>query len=498
MGAGLAAGVLAACSDAGVSEFCICAGARNVSLVVGLERSTNCRRWHFYDERSAAFFALGRMMQTGRPVAVVTTSGTAVAELLPATVEAYYQSLPLVLVTADRPSSFRGSGAPQAIEQVGMMASYARCLDIGGSAAEVGAFLADGFRDEIPLHLNVCLDEPRADDLAKLDGIAFEQVAGSAGTVSDEATASLGEFLEGDRSGLCVLLGNLREDERRGLVDFLFALGAPVLAEAASGLREKLGGLAVREVPASTNKVLRIGGVPSARFWRDLEEQPEIEVLSVSRGSFSGLARESNVVSRVEWGELARGMDRPSGEAPLRASGDPEPELDEEMRWFRILSEIIPAGSSVLIGNSLPIREWNAAATFEDRGLRCFSCRGANGIDGALSTFFGLSEEQSESWVIVGDLTALYDLGAPWILGQLAAGKRRIVVINNGGGRIFSKLPSLVDLADSERRAIENDHHLELGHWAAMWGMGYQRVGRGDELVVDEQIGSLVVEIVVG
>ena len=113
MSADLATGVLAACAGAGVREFCICAGARNLGLVVALERSGGCRLWHFFDERSAAFFALGRMMNTGSPVAVVTTSGTAVAELLPATVEAYYQSLPLVLLTADRPSRFRGSGAPQ-------------------------------------------------------------------------------------------------------------------------------------------------------------------------------------------------------------------------------------------------------------------------------------------------------------------------------------------------------------------------------------------------
>ena len=126
-------------------------------------------------------------------------------------------------------------------------------------------------------------------------------------------------------------------------------------------------------------------------------------------------------------------------------------ELVGEPRWFQFLSEAIPAGAAVLLGNSLPIREWNHAAAFEDRGLRCFSCRGANGIDGALSTFFGLSDDDAESWAIVGDLTALYDLSAPWILNQLAPGKRRIVVINNGGGRIFSKLPALADLADGER-----------------------------------------------
>ena len=126
----LASEVLAALAGEGVGEFCVCAGARNLAFVVGLERSQGARVWHFFDERAAGFFALGRMMNTGCPVAVVTTSGTAVAELLPATIEAHYQSLPLVLLTADRPARFRGSGAPQAIEQPGMLAPYARLRDI--------------------------------------------------------------------------------------------------------------------------------------------------------------------------------------------------------------------------------------------------------------------------------------------------------------------------------------------------------------------------------
>src|SRR5262245_15609440 len=98
----------------GVREICACAGARNAALIAALLE----RRWsvrNFFDERSAAFFALGRVMQLQRPAAVLTTSGTAAAELLPAIVEAHYQNLPLVAVTADRPSRYRGSGAPQAI-----------------------------------------------------------------------------------------------------------------------------------------------------------------------------------------------------------------------------------------------------------------------------------------------------------------------------------------------------------------------------------------------
>ena len=481
-----------------------------------------------------------------------------------------------MLLTADRPARFRGSGAPQAIEQVGIFSNYARCMDVEKSVAEIGdlhAYRANGSSDTMltvrdaaerlgialpefyrliqdgkmpainiagrwrvsqiyldrvvapqlsgepqtmirlrdgggspeiesrlcraiqngkPIHINACFEEPLAADVDNVTGIRFEDEPAykdhMVEVIDGQGQALLGVFLE-STDGLAVMLGNLRGAEARGLEDFLKRLGAPVLAEAGSGLREKLPGLAVREIPADVQKVLRIGGVPSARFWRDLEKRDDIRVFSVTRGRFPGLARGTEVAGLVDWRKIDG--------VPVGYSGTiEETELAGEPRWLRFLSEAIPDGSLVFLGNSLPIREWNQAATFEDRGLRCFSCRGANGIDGALSTFLGLSEGQEESWAIVGDLTALYDLGAPWILDKLSAGKRRIVVINNGGGRIFSKLPALAGLADNERRAIENDHGVSLENWAAMWGMGYRRVEREEDFVVGGE-DAVVIEIVV-
>src|SRR5688572_18085511 len=108
----------------GIRDFCVCAGSRNAPLLAVLSRAVGAHLFSFVDERAAAFFALGRMRMTGTPVAVITTSGTAVAQLLPATIEAHYAALPLVLLTADRPSRFRGTGAPQAIEQQTIFGGY--------------------------------------------------------------------------------------------------------------------------------------------------------------------------------------------------------------------------------------------------------------------------------------------------------------------------------------------------------------------------------------
>ncbi len=132
----------------GVEEFVVCGGSRNAPLIVAL---AGARTFSFVDERSAAFFALGRCKRDDKPVAVVTTSGTAVAELLPAAIEAYYSGAPLILITADRPARFRGSGAPQTIEQVGIFGPYA-------------ASASENWNRRQPLHLNVEFNEPLIDE----------------------------------------------------------------------------------------------------------------------------------------------------------------------------------------------------------------------------------------------------------------------------------------------------------------------------------------------
>lgn len=137
--------VIADVRAAGVREFCVCAGSRNAPLLAVLGAS-DARLFSFVDERSAAFFALGRMKLHGDPVAVVTTSGTAVAEMLPAAIEAFYSGLPLVLLSADRPARYRGTGAPQSIEQIGIFGVYAE--------TELGSWSRTR-----PVHLNVELEE---------------------------------------------------------------------------------------------------------------------------------------------------------------------------------------------------------------------------------------------------------------------------------------------------------------------------------------------------
>lgn len=150
--------VLKICREQDIQEFCVCAGARNAPLVQLLEQSADQKRFHFFEERSAAFFALGRIAASGKPVAVITTSGTAAAECLPAMIEAHYQQLPLLAITADRPTRYRGSGSPQTIDQVGIFSSYVEAVWDCEAESVVSAWKNWSLRR--PFQLNVCFEEP--------------------------------------------------------------------------------------------------------------------------------------------------------------------------------------------------------------------------------------------------------------------------------------------------------------------------------------------------
>ena len=450
--------------------FCVCPGGRNAPLVEVLDAlpAGAVTILSFFDERSAGFFALGRARRDGRPVAVVTTSGTAAAELLPAMVEAHYSSVPLVAVTADRPRDSRGTGAPQAIEQAHLFGPYATLSVDLESPDEV----PDRLHLSGPSHLNVCFTEPL------LGGWTSSVVADPADAADDppgrqratepvDGLADVAAFLDAARAPL-VIVGGLQEPGDRELASrFCRALGAPVLAEASSGIRSETGltRLASGDLAArrglehkAFDSAIRIGDVPSFRVWRDLEASKSFPVLSVSRKQWRGLTHGTHVQVRdglplplpLAAASVARAGNRALlawDEALTAATGrllDAWP--GSEPALVRRLSEAIPEGSFVYLGNSLPIREWNQFATFSDRRFSIGENRGANGIDGQVASFLGWAGPGEENWAVLGDLTALYDLSALWALRHLDALRLRVVVVNNGGGRNLS--------ADVRERAV--------------------------------------------
>jgi 2-succinyl-5-enolpyruvyl-6-hydroxy-3-cyclohexene-1-carboxylate synthase len=474
------------CLLAGVCEFVVCAGARNAALIEALARAETAgliRIWRHFEERSAGFFALGRTLETGRPCAVVTTSGTAAAELLPAVIEAHYQARPLVAITADRPAAFRGTGAPQAIEQLGIFGGYAWAGDF------------PGWEGRGPIHLNVEFEEafePGDEDFSRTS-------AGTFTPAKDRLDlAALARWLRADLfQGIVVMVGGLEAEEREDVFHFCRDFGAPVVAEATSGLREALRALAIHDADGVLKarppaKILRLGDVPSGRFWRDLEDLPQVSVWSICRNGLPGLARQSQVTR----GPLDRvipalGDIEPADDALdllVGASGRAarteellECYPDSEPALVRALSHYACIGGGLFLGNSLPIREWNLFAQWTRPVPTVRANRGANGIDGQISTWLGWSADVSETWAVAGDLTALYDLAAPFVLGQVNSEGRVLAVINNGGGRIFERLPRLRSMSPRAAECMTNPHAADLAGMAMLWGMEHLRIRRADD-----------------
>ena len=274
-----------------------------------------------------------------------------------------------------------------------------------------------------------------------------------------------------------VIAGGLAPRHRERVRAFLAQLNAPVYAEALSGLREDAslplitaGERMIRR--AEFDAVIRIGNVPTLRFWRDLETL-DLPVTHYSDLPFTGLTR-GEVLSIDALPALSGTRDESffalDREMHARLHAILDEESQSELSMLRALSRELPDGARVYLGNSLPIREWDLVAT-RDRRFEYEANRGANGIDGQLSTFFGWCAPDRHNVCIVGDLTAIYDLGAPWIVPQLDA-DFRIVIVNNGGGRIFGRVASLRALDPSLReRIIENVHDVRFEHWAKMWNI---------------------------
>lgn len=494
--------VLETCIQQGVTEFVICAGSRNSSFVEALRLEETIKTYYWPEERSAAYFALGRSKLTNQPVAIIVTSGTAVAELLPATMEAFYTGVPLVLITADRPQIFRGSGAPQSAEQVGIFGHYVQfCQDVTPSAP----CHFDKWLKNMPIHLNVCLEEPQKQPQFKGKKLSLRTEQPKKVPIDfGDAHHKLNGFLSKVNRPIAIV-STLRPEARESVVQLLLKLEMPIMVEAISGLREdpRLQDLCIRrtekvlETAAKANYpidgVLRIGGIPTHRIWRDLEYlEDSVKVCGLSEQPFSGLSwtrcvAEGPIADLLDTYVPIKSFEMAAAEKWLTEEKEFHEKLIElfeeedeaEPSLMYALSKNISDHSHVYLGNSLPIREWDMAANRNAKGWVINANRGVNGIDGQVSTFLGLCQAQNENWGIFGDLTALYDMAGLWILPQLQKMPIKIVIINNGGGKIFERMYPYKEML--------NEHKLSFQPLANMWNLDYcclkclQEMPKGNE-----------------
>jgi 2-succinyl-5-enolpyruvyl-6-hydroxy-3-cyclohexene-1-carboxylate synthase len=442
-------------ADSGVKDIVVCAGNRNKIFIEILAKQSGFNIYSGFEERSAGFFALGKSSYSGRPTVVLTTSGTAVAELLPSVIEAHYSYLPLWIVSADRPANYRGSGAPQAIEQADIFSPYAESqfdLEAGGSLPDVKKWRGQ------PVHFNICIDEPMVDD--EIGETTFKVGEYELMDAIDTQT-----FFSPDISSPLIVLSNMTFDEAQFVAMRLKKVNyTAVYCESTSRLRghsevtqlevtEELVGHWLKS--GHFDSLIRVGGVPTGRFWRDLENDTRsLPVYVFSNKDFSGTSRmDVDVYPLDRFEEILDGYQNWSSLHPkvidqeVALSGICRQMIQRypksEPALIQKVSKWVDSEDNVYLGNSLPIRNWNSFASPVESIVGVWASRGANGIDGQLATFLGGASEDPDGkvhWAILGDLTALYDMNSLfWVKDLPQDSQVRIVVVNNSGGRIFER-----------------------------------------------------------
>ena len=465
--------------SAGLRHLVASPGSRSTPLTLAALRHSGLAVEMVVDERSAAFFALGLAKAGGAPVALVATSGSAVANWFPAVVEADQARVPLILLSADRPPELQDCGANQTMDQLGLFGVHVRRFHqlppaeaatgwLAGLAARAMATSRGPLRG--PVHLNLPLREPLVPAMAEPLPAAVAAPRWRPGKIqpSADAIAALSAATCGNGAIVCGS-DDLGDDFRAAVTDLARRLRVPLFADLLSGLR--CGAAAEANVLAHPDQVargapaadwlMRFGGAPVSRAvagWMARCGPTQVVVADHSRPADpQGTASEVVVAdpaatckmleaaaSSPDWMDRFTALDRAAAAAAKDVCAGESP---FEGALLRRLMRALPAGTPVFIANSLAIRAADWFAGRVATPLRLFGNRGVSGIDGTLSTAFGIAAIAGPTVAVVGDLAFLHDLNA------LALGRRHpltVLLLDNGGGGIFEHLPQ-AGLAEFER-----------------------------------------------
>jgi 2-succinyl-5-enolpyruvyl-6-hydroxy-3-cyclohexene-1-carboxylate synthase len=516
----------------GMRSACTSPGSRSAPLVLSLAREERLRCYSHIDERCAGFFALGMAKASGRPVAVACTSGTAAAQLLAPAVEAHEARVPLLLLTADRPAELRENGAGQAIDQVKLYGDFAKWffeveLPPAAGAAQlrwIRTLACRAYATALEgrpgaVHLNFPLreplvgaQEPPPDASGRADGGPF--VRRHPVPPADFDLETLSELAGAARRGVIVAGRHEREQPLGPAASELArAAGWPLLADPLSGARRGSSAIAhydaiLRHPDAigdlAPDLVLRVGDLPVSKplrewlaslsgtrqvaldpegawqdpastLWASLPIEPAracerlaLEIVPGEQGWLEGWRTADELAAEAIGGVI--------GPAPLS-----EPAVAAE------LGALLPAAATLFVASSMPVREIETFWPARPDPPRVLCNRGANGIDGIVSSAFGAAAaSDGPVLLLIGDVALAHDIG-----GLLAAGRLglnlTIVLLDNGGGGIFDFLalsrspmarveePGAADSADLYTRHVATPTGLDFARAAALYGLDYER-----------------------
>ncbi len=427
----------------GVESFCIAPGSRSTPLVLACASHPKAKTYVHYDERGLGFFALGMAKASGKAVAIIVTSGTAVGNLFPSVMEAHYSHVPLIVLTADRPHELRDAGANQTCDQIKVFQNYALFqtdLPIESDEKTIRSIAAQAyFAAKGPVHLNCPFKEPLFGEEKVTEARAIELI---------EPRLTIDQYRTRKSRGV-ILIGELPHmNDTRSILGLAKRLQWPILADILSNARcfptkEQIRYFDWQEKP-TPELVLHFGKRMTSKRVSEWLKKIAVEYVHVS--PWSKLQDPERILtSRVQAdiGEFCKVFEAGFDPEWFSLWQMEEPQFEEtgaftEVHAMRRLGEILPSGFGVFLGSGMPIRDADHFL-FPKGENRFFGNRGLSGIDGNIATIAGLAIEMPMLGFI-GDQAALHDLNS---LALLKKTKYPVILIisNNFGGGIFHHLP---------------------------------------------------------
>jgi 2-succinyl-5-enolpyruvyl-6-hydroxy-3-cyclohexene-1-carboxylate synthase len=484
-------------AECGVKYACISPGSRSTPLTYALSQNKKIKSYVVIDERTSGFFALGIAKKVKSPVILVTTSGTAAAELYPAIIEAYQNRVPLIVCTADRPEYMQNTGTNQTINQNHLFNNHVRFFydtglpNIGLKKIKKlkdttkNAFSICSLQNIGPVHINFPFEKPLEPDAFNaeieenilLESLADDQTVGS--NLNSELNNKIiykliTNFLRKPLEGLITVgPGNFSDSFVNVLENFSVRFSLPIFADASSGLRFRSNALSniisnydalVRNEffintfapkfvlhfgrPLTSSKledylgIVKPKGFVINKFADVLDPTRKFKILQSDEEIFLTELNsfvEKNQNDFTQSLTKLKYLDAQVEKIKLNVFSISK-KLNEPGISLNILDSI-PPNSNLMIGNSVPIRDLDFFASVLHKNINVFQNRGASGIDGITSTALGIcSQSKKTTYLVIGDLSFFHDLNSLLIAKQYSI-PLIIILINNNGGAIFRFLP---------------------------------------------------------
>jgi len=502
----------------GMRHVVISSGSRNAPLIIAFHAQKKVKCYSVIDERSAAFFALGIAQQTGEPVGIICTSGSAVVNYAPAIIEAFYQKIPLVVITADRPTEWIDQDDGQTIRQHNIFSNYIKASftlpaennhpdDLWYAQRAVSEAFNNATEkgNEGPVHINVPLREPLYGETKEVDAARIVEVADVTRRLSpvDEKEILSSWKKAGKKMIICglhkpdkelnSLLNKLAEDDSVVvLTETTSNLSGDKFICSIDGYFETLTEVQKKELQPEI--LVTIGGpVTTKKFKAYLRKyQPKhhwhVSVASAHIDTYKSLSKVIPV-SDVELISLLLKAGTRKSSYAKEIIGLHSKAIKQlgvycgkipftDLKAFEQILQHIPKDSDVQLGNSTPIRYANLFDVNKN-GVHFYSNRGVSGIDGSVSTAAGAALGSGRmTTLITGDLAFFYDSNGLW--NKHLPSNLRIMVINNAGGGIFR----IIDSKDTPllEEYFEATHNMKVEPFAKAYGIPYSSAGNEKEL----------------